>query len=634
MKSLNLLKTNKMVKLLFFFLLIIVFAIFSSISTNIIFADDPVKINIENIDSSNFPLIYLYYSTLDSSGNFGDSISPDDVQIGENQILQKVWGDGDYDHVPSNIVLVIDSSGSMKGSMDNVLNSAKTIINKMDNGDSIEILDFDSTIKKIISFTKDKDNLLDSLNKIKADGGTALYDAINSGLEDLKDKTGLKIVIVLTDGKDENAKGNGPGSKLTFNKLVNSISNFKIPVYTIGFGKDSDMKTLQNIASISKGKSFNAKDPEELSNIYDNIITYVHSLHSFSYITDNGKWDSTKREIILKIDNLNYFKKFYYNAPESKFWSYCVNNDGSFDATNLAISPDGKYIIDADLFMVLNNLGERVFILNDDWSTTDAFNIFYSGNFMVYTHGYGFYGELYKLDIKNNQILHFNPEAIQSAQGDFHKNYNYQPISLSLNGKYVLFTAREDRNDESLKSYFFILYDIAQNKVIWENTFLNSMEDWDEPGDCNIANNGEVIINQDHNLFIVNSKGEETTKLMWEKTNIRFNKNLISSDGKFFFARFGNNVALFTIDGKLLWKKVVEANEKGGQISISPNAQLFATSGINGPVVFDVKGNIVFKLSTSKIYGSYTGGNGVAILDDGTIVYSSGNRIYYRKISK
>lgn len=624
---------NKNFKILF---IILLFSFTLFIFTYDISAKDPAKINIDKIDISEFPLITFYYTSFDNNNNFADAVSYEDIQIGENKILQyPIFDDGDYDHAPSNIVMIIDSSGSMKGSMEKVLNSAKTLINKMDDADKVQIIDFDSTIKKLTDFTDNKDDLLNAISQIKANGGTALYDSIITGLNEVKEKNGLKIVIVLTDGKDENAKGNGPGSKITLSSLESQIKKINIPVYTIGFGKGSDTKTLTEIANLSNGKFYNAENPESLAKVYDKIITYVHSLHSFSYITDNGKWDGTKREVIVKIDNLNFYKNFSYTAPKDKYWSYCFNKSGHYNASVISLSPDGQYIINMDNFIILDNKGERVAVIDKDWDTTDAFYVNYSGNFVVYVHGYGYRGELYKIDIPSKQIMHFNKEAIANVDGNFHKNYVYAPISLSKNGRYVLFTAKYDKDDNKLDKYYFILWDMQQNKVLWETSLKNSMEDWDEPGNCKISDNGISFITQDYNLFIVGVNGKVINKMLWDNTNLRFSYLDTTKDGKMFFARFnGDYVGLFSINGKLLWKNKVECNEKGGTISASQNGKYFAANGIHGPVIFDVNGKTLFKLNTEKEYKTYLGGNGISIIDDGTFIYSLGNRIYYRKLNK
>ena len=609
------------------FLFLVLFLFFSF---GVLYGNEPAKIDVKSIDISQFPLIYLYYSTYDKDGNYSGSISRDDVQIAEDRILEYVWGDGDYAHVKAHISLIIDSSGSMGEEMNNVLTAAKELVKKSDSADNIELIDFDSSIKKITDFTNDKDQLYNGLKKIKANGGTFLYDAIVKGITDLSHKDGLRMVIVLTDGKDENSRP-GHGSKTSFEELKRKLNKFKIPVYTIGFGKDSDEATLKTISSVSNGKFYKAENVETLTAVYEKIINYVHSLHGFSYISHNGKCDGSKREIILKIAHLNYFKKFYYKAFVSKYWSYPFSNRrDDFCASEIAISPNGKYIINMSDLVILNNKGERVFISNRYWDTTDAFNVHFSNGFINYVHGYGYNGVLYKYDMNKKVLREFNNDAVVKMAGDFHKNYLYAPLSLSKNGQYVVFAARKDRNDNKLDAYRFILCDFLKGKVLWERTAYKG--EFDEPGDIAVSDNGTVLINQDHNLFIFNKEGKLLKSLLWEKTNIRFEREDITGDGTRFLARFGDSVALFSIDGKIIWKKKIESNEKGGAVSVSQNGRYYAVAGKKGPFIFDEYGKLLFSLGLNKEFSTYLGGNGISVINDGTFIFSLGSRIYYAKL--
>ena len=57
-----------------------------------------------------------------------------------------------------------------------------------------------------------RDCRLDAIDEYTAEGGTALYDAVDAALTRLQRVEGRRVVVVLTDGRDENNAGTGPGS--------------------------------------------------------------------------------------------------------------------------------------------------------------------------------------------------------------------------------------------------------------------------------------------------------------------------------------------------------------------------------------------------------------------------------------
>jgi Ca-activated chloride channel family protein len=138
--------------------------------------------------------------------------------------------------------------------------------------------------------TLDYDILSDLMKEVKMgvlQDGTAIGMGIANAVNRLRDsKAKSKVIVLLTDG--ENNAGNI--DPLTAAELA---KGFGIKIYTIGIGKDGvvpfpvedpifgkryiqanfkiDEKTLKQIALITDGKFFLARDPESLREIYKKI---------------------------------------------------------------------------------------------------------------------------------------------------------------------------------------------------------------------------------------------------------------------------------------------------------------------------------------------------------------------------
>jgi Ca-activated chloride channel family protein len=178
------------------------------------------------------------------------------------------------------IVLVIDSSDSMrqmgfdpknmyKNKFDVVKEVVGDFIKKREN-DRIGMVTFADVafIASPLTFEKD---FLRSITKMQEMGMAGKRTAINDALVQAynlmsKSKAKSKIVILLTDGRDNM-------SKIPFPDVENIIEKGDVKLYTIGIGgpRDYDATYLKALAQAGKGEAYAARSAEMLSKIYDEI---------------------------------------------------------------------------------------------------------------------------------------------------------------------------------------------------------------------------------------------------------------------------------------------------------------------------------------------------------------------------
>jgi uncharacterized protein YegL len=599
---------------------IVCFGLFNTASAQL------AKLEIQSVDISQFPVNYVYYTTKNPTGEDFGPVSEFDVRLYEDGIEQRICPE-EEERYPASLVIILDSSGSMRQTMQDVLSAAHSLIGALTDYDYAEIIDFDSTVKVMQKFTNNKEELSGILNSIQADGGTALYDALAQGINDLENRQGLKVVVLLTDGQDENARGDGPGSKMTLDELKTTLRSATVPVYTIGLGQGIDKKTLEDMASISAGKAYYAEETDAVGKIYSDIIVYLHSLHRFYYVTHNGQYDNTKRAVLLESKTTSERPKSEgsYTAPQAEFWSYAFwPAENKSCISSIAMSPDGKHIVPLSIIAVLSNEGIRRYV---NWDGKDAYDGICTGKYIQY-RAHLHYGSLYEFDGKNlNEV---NPDdLISSTSGNLHKDWGWRVKGISKGAKYIVLASRPEI--EAIRRYYFLLYDMTEKKALWEKHFYSA--EFDEPGAIAVADNGTTLITQDYNLFAVNKDGQILFSWMWEQMGKRFLRLAIAGDGSKFIARLDEKqeVQIYDINGKLLWKVESIRNEIGEPVDVSANGQYFAINDRFGPRILDAQGNILFqdKQKEPVICGN---GNNIAVADDGSFVYSLGTRIYYRKI--
>eukprot|EP00092_Neocalanus_flemingeri_P014293 GFUD01015414.1.p1 GENE.GFUD01015414.1~~GFUD01015414.1.p1 ORF type:complete len:517 (-),score=118.77 GFUD01015414.1:118-1668(-) len=196
--------------------------------------------------------------------------------------------------------------------------------------------------QKVIRATKENKNLaIKHILGLQAGGGTNINDAMLEGvklaeyaLQNEKLPQEVKSMIVfLTDGLPSVGETNGVALK---SNIKNANSELDIPIFCIGFGRDSDFNLIKDISE--QANSFSKKIYEgsdaalQLEDFYSEIASPLLSNLKFEYV--GGLVDNTS---ISTASLKTFFKGGEYiiagklenkNIPENEFISIKVIGDG------------------------------------------------------------------------------------------------------------------------------------------------------------------------------------------------------------------------------------------------------------------------------------------------------------------
>ncbi|MBG1261631.1 VWA domain-containing protein [Nostoc commune] len=199
-----------------------------------------------------------------------DSLRPPQPEVVEAML--KSWQE--YAKKPSLVVVVVDSSGSMSGKkLAAVQNTVLTYINTLGPQEQIALIDFDSEIRPPVlvdGTPQGRDRGLQFVSELKADGGTALYDATifaRNWLQQNLRKDAINAVLILTDGEDS-------GSKISLEQLEKELpksgfnSDQRIAFFTVGYGNEGefDADALKKIADLNGGY-YSQGNPESIAKL-------------------------------------------------------------------------------------------------------------------------------------------------------------------------------------------------------------------------------------------------------------------------------------------------------------------------------------------------------------------------------
>jgi Ca-activated chloride channel homolog len=179
----------------------------------------------------------------------------------------------------ADVTLLIDTSGSMteEDKIGQAKQAAVAFLSAMESANRVGLTTFsDSIVQRVPlgGFESVRDTLISTINNLRADGGTALYDALKQVVGDLnqqQDGDRIRAVVLLSDGADTASSG----SLNDVLKVIEASRNDLNPVIVIpvAYGSGADTDTLGSIARASSTR-LQAGDPKNILGILNIISSY------------------------------------------------------------------------------------------------------------------------------------------------------------------------------------------------------------------------------------------------------------------------------------------------------------------------------------------------------------------------
>jgi VWFA-related protein len=238
--------------------------------------------------------VALYATVTDSDKHLVPDLEEGDFEIYDNGKLQTL-NQFDNQPQPISVVVMLDTSGSMTGSLDLVYRAAEQFLLRLLPHDQGMVGAFNDKIElHPEGFTTDRDHLISLLKELDFGNPTRLYDAVDQSMAQLKPLTGRKVVLVFTDGDDNSSKV-GAGEVTDRGRLED------VMVYSVGLENEffdgarrvrtSPDRGLRRLSDETGGGFFLLKKTDELTSTFTRVAQELHSqyLLGFSPQTLDGK---------------------------------------------------------------------------------------------------------------------------------------------------------------------------------------------------------------------------------------------------------------------------------------------------------------------------------------------------------
>ena len=203
--------------------------------------------------------------------------------------------------VPLHLGLMLDASESMEKDIREAANGAIQFVTALEEAADVTFVDFDSSIRIGRFEPASYERLFERIRKPKADGMTALYDAIASYVRGTTSRGGQHVLLLYTDGIDS-------VSRINYSDLLTMLRADNVMLYALGYLENAlsheravGQMRLTSLARETGGDAFFPATVRDLTKIYARILDELGSRYTLGYISTNQKNDGRYRKIEVKL---------------------------------------------------------------------------------------------------------------------------------------------------------------------------------------------------------------------------------------------------------------------------------------------------------------------------------------------
>lgn len=249
---------------------------------------------------------------------------------------------------PSNIVLVLDTSGSMafQGKIEAVQTAAASFVSRLAEEDQVAIITFNESadiLKELSGEQLAATSIIDLLT-VAPGTGTCLYDAAyKATILATTAPQGRRAVILLTDGVDE--MPDAPGVTCSAHSAEDVIAlasggTTRSPIYTIGIGSDANAEELAQIAEQTGGTSMLATSPGQIEGLFEAISQQLKSQYALTYRSTTTSGEQHSLGLTVTLDGVASVDQRDFILPEPVLLIVTSLNEGDVLAADGTVSPE------------------------------------------------------------------------------------------------------------------------------------------------------------------------------------------------------------------------------------------------------------------------------------------------------
>jgi VWFA-related protein len=250
-------------------------------------------------------LVMIPVAVTDAQNRFVLGLQKNDFHLSEDGAEQNIAIFSGED-APLSVGLVFDESGSMGYKLRNSQEAISRFLKTMTAEDETFLVEFSDTAKLTVGFTGDSGKIQVALTKAQPGGLTAMLDAVNVSLREMKNaRNSRKAIVIVSDGGDNN-------SQYTATQIESLVREADVQIYAMGvfepslsFGltpeEVSGPRLLSEIATQTGGRAFSAAFTSDLPAVAARIAVELRNQYVLGYYPKNETRDGNYRHVEVKV---------------------------------------------------------------------------------------------------------------------------------------------------------------------------------------------------------------------------------------------------------------------------------------------------------------------------------------------
>jgi Ca-activated chloride channel family protein len=264
-------------------------------------SDQGVELNLR-VDTT---LVLIPVAVTDSLNRFVLGLQKEDFHLFEDNVEQNV-AHFSGEEAPLSIGLVFDESGSMDYKLRTSQAAVAQLLKTMNANDEAFLVEFSNAATLSVGFTNHAEEIQNALKSAQPGGLTAMLDAVNLALDQMKKaKNSRKAIVIVSDGGDNH-------SRYTATEIESLVREADVQIYAMGvfepglsFGLSpaevTGPRLLSEIATQTGGRAFAAALTSDLPSVAARIAVELRNQYVLGYYPKNQARDGAYRKVEVKV---------------------------------------------------------------------------------------------------------------------------------------------------------------------------------------------------------------------------------------------------------------------------------------------------------------------------------------------
>ena len=257
----------------------------------------------------------------------------------------------------ANVVLVIDTSGSMAGKpLDDAKAAARKFVDSLGPDARVAVVAFADTSRVVAGFTSTRATLSSAIASLTAKGETALYDALirAAGLLPAT-STGQRSIVVLSDGGDTVSSADLASARA-------AVVDAAAPIYAVALpSKESNAGALTTLTESTGGRLVSVAGSAQLAGLFESIASEIRNAWSVTYTSASPKTKDI--ELVVGVSAAGETKSATVAFPNPLYSQVGVRSVGALTVQQVVENPALFATITALVFVSVALLVGALFTL-------------------------------------------------------------------------------------------------------------------------------------------------------------------------------------------------------------------------------------------------------------------------------